>query len=124
MSVGTGVEVGNGVAVGGGATKRWLPAFTTTMSNAMTKAMRRILAPRATSSRRPCPLSINPQALGPDEDHFAAGQSLVTQQSRSIQGGDARRLPAGRERHKTSVVPVCRQSRRATIDKSAKTPIR
>src|SRR5262245_44355304 len=79
--------------------------------------MSRTLAPRATSSRRLCRLSIDPPALGPDaEEHQFAGQSTASRQDRSVQGGGATRLTAARERHNPSVVRYWARESGTTID--------
>src|SRR3954471_11467170 len=96
-----------------------------TMSNAIPKATRRMLAPRATSSRRLCRLSINASAPGPDaEDQYLLSHDDVTQQNRSVQGGDVTRLTVVRERHKPSVVLILPGRRFWAIDNSIRTPIR
>src|SRR5918995_5433018 len=66
VDVGSAVAVGIGVGVGGGAANRWLPSRAPTMSAAIPSEMRRIMAPRATSSCRLCRQFILPSALDPE----------------------------------------------------------
>jgi hypothetical protein len=57
------VTVGMGVAAGGGAASCWLPRRAAMMTAAIAKETSRIMAPRATSSCRPCRQFMLPSAL-------------------------------------------------------------
>jgi hypothetical protein len=94
VGVGRGVMVGTGVAVGGGAANRWLPRRAPMISAAIARETSRIMAPRATSSCRPCRqfilLSALDSGLG-DHAHRANSRRLA----RSRHSGRGTSKPTG-----------------------------